>query len=64
MVMRMHTSINGVSSLILMRASENCGWNFTPMRGYDNGGRFVAMMRGYIKRRHTLCVAMLVLVLL
>ena len=48
--------------IILMRASDNCGRDFTPMRGYDNGGRFVTILRGYIKHRHGICLAVLVLV--
>ena len=64
MVMLIHASIKGFSTLILMRASDNCGWNFTPMRGYDNGGCLVAMMRGYVNQRKCLCMAVLVVVLL
>ena len=53
MLMHKPTSINGVIVFVLMRAFVNCGWQFTPMRGYDNGGRFAVMMRGYINTSPT-----------
>ena len=53
MLRHMHTSINGAIVFLRMRAFVTCDCKFTPMRGYDNGGRFAVMMRGYINTSST-----------